>query len=148
MFLVLLPVAIAAVLWYGRHKPATPKAVGYSGRWVKVKAGAVEQVVRLSGTTAEERSVVLRAPYFRGRRAPGSSRDFGLVLEWLASNGAKVARGDRVAEFDNIWMQDRYNRYRAATKREVELGTMNHVTVALRSGLSAGEIVALDAPPA
>ncbi len=33
-------------------------------------------------------------------------------------------------------------------RREVELGLSNHVTVAVRSGLRAGEVIALDRPPA
>ncbi len=33
-------------------------------------------------------------------------------------------------------------------RREVELGSMNHIQTAVRSGLRAGDVIALERPPA
>ncbi|MBM3746586.1 MAG: hypothetical protein FJW34_12390 [Acidobacteria bacterium] len=76
----------------GPLRPSPPTAV----RTVLVRSGPLEQTIRLTGTTAAEHSVFLRAPYLRGRRSRGAG-DFQLVLQELTDSGRQVRKGEAVA---------------------------------------------------
>jgi hypothetical protein len=98
---------VAIVVRYSRNLavivgPASQPAI----RTAIVQSGVVEKTLRLTGNTAAERSVQLRAPYMRGRRST-SPGDFGLVLERLVTAGAGVDKGEIVAAFDSLQMMRR-----------------------------------------
>ena len=76
-------------------------------RTAEVRKGTLEQIIRLTGSTAAKDGALLRAPYMRGRRSRGSPGDFQLVLTHLADSGSTVRQGDVVAVFDNVNMRIR-----------------------------------------
>lgn len=63
----------------------------------QVSPGEVEQTVRLTGATAAENFAALVAPQMRSGRRGGFA---SLTLQDVADPGARVRRGDVVAEFD------------------------------------------------
>jgi len=112
-FLGLVLTALLAALGLGiyyRYQPASPSRYKATPevRVARVRSGVVEKTLRLTGTTAAERSAYLRAPYMRGRRSRGGgASDFRLVLQDLAPAGARVKKGDVVAGFDRQFMLNR-----------------------------------------
>jgi multidrug efflux pump subunit AcrA (membrane-fusion protein) len=77
-----------------------------------VASGVIQNVLRLSGMTASPDSSLLLAPRMPGRGVRGGS-NFSLVLNDLAPAGARVKAGDVVAAFDNIYVLNRLDDYRA-----------------------------------
>jgi HlyD family secretion protein len=76
------------------------------GRTARVYAGVVESTLRLNGFLATKDSVTLLAPRLRGRRG-GDSRDFMMTLQRLARPGARIKKGEVVAEFDPQYVRVR-----------------------------------------
>jgi HlyD family secretion protein len=77
-------------------------------RTVQVQSGPLERTLRLTGSTAGENSVTLRAPYMKGSRSRGGGAgDFHLVLKELIAQGARVKQGDPLATFDPQSMLER-----------------------------------------
>lgn len=126
LWAALLTVAAAGLALFYRFEIASPpgRASSSAVRTAKVRQGVVERSIRLTGNTAAANSMVLRAPYLRGRRSSGSS-DFGLVLQNLIASGSHVAKGDPVARFDNVYMVNRLDNYRAdSLESELRLRTL------------------------
>ena len=121
---------------------------------VLVQEGNVERILRLTGTTAGENSVTMRAPYLRGsRRRGGGSGDFHLVLKELIDQGSTVKKGDVLAVFDRQTMLDRLDNIKA--ERDQTAATLKSLEAALlanrearaqriRVARSAVEMAALD----
>ena len=86
-----------------RLQPAPPPAVPTA----RVRSGTLEQTIRITGSTSAENGVMLRAPFMRGNRGRGGSRDFHLTLQELAPSGKRVRKGDVVAVFDQVDMRNR-----------------------------------------
>ncbi len=87
-----------------RLQPAPPPVV----RTAQVRSGVLAQTIRITGSTAAEHGVMLRAPFMRGNRGRGGgSRDFHLTLQQLAEPGTHVKAGDIVAVFDQVDMRNR-----------------------------------------
>ena len=111
--------ALAAALGLGiyyRYQPVSPSQYKAAPevRVARVRSGVVEKTLRLTGTTAAERSAYLRAPYMRGRRSRGGgASDFRLVLQDLIPAGTRVKQGDVVAAFDRQFMLNRLDDDRA-----------------------------------
>jgi biotin carboxyl carrier protein len=126
LLLTVIIAAIGLVLHYREQLASRFRSASLSAvRTAEVRSGIIEQTIRLTGATVAERSVYLRAPYLRGRRSAGGSRDFGLVLEELAAPGKRIKKGDPVAEFDRMSMLNRLDDYRAArVDRELHLRTL------------------------
>ena len=105
--LAFLAIAVAA-LCTGRRAVhqvrGIPAEVGPS---VKALFGTVERSIRVTGSTAARRGVMLRAPYLRGSRNRGGPRDFQLELTDLVKSGSRVSQGTIVARFDNVNMRNR-----------------------------------------
>jgi HlyD family secretion protein len=74
---------------------------------VKVRSGTVERAIRVTGSTAAVRGVMLRAPYLRGSRHRGGAHDFQLDLTDMAKPGTRVEEGEVVAVFDSQNMRTR-----------------------------------------
>jgi len=92
-----------------RSKPAAAPV-----RTATVRAGTVERSLRVAGVTAAERFVVLLAPHLPGSRSQGGAGEFRLVLQKLVESGARVKKGEAVAEFDSQYMLNRLDDYRAS----------------------------------
>jgi multidrug efflux pump subunit AcrA (membrane-fusion protein) len=91
---------------------------------VRVRAGGIEQTLRLTAETVAEDSLQIRAPRLRGRRSSGTG-NFGLVLEELVPHGSTVRKAEKVAAFNRDSMLDRLDYYRAARiDRELRLKTL------------------------
>lgn len=82
-------------------------------RTATVRAGTLEETLRLTGFTAGARGVMMRAPHLRGRRSRGGSGDFRLLLKRLADPGSLVRKGDVVAAFDAMYMLNRLHDVKA-----------------------------------
>lgn len=112
--LALLAVAVAGALAYRQKLEADSARALRSGiPTAAARAGTIEQTIRLSGITAAKDSVLLRAPYLRGRRSLGGARDFSLTLDELAPSGKHVDRNTLVASFDNVQIMNRLDDFRA-----------------------------------
>ncbi|MBI4907839.1 MAG: HlyD family efflux transporter periplasmic adaptor subunit [Acidobacteria bacterium] len=121
---VLIAAGALALLYRNESTTIQGRASPVAIRTVTVRSGNLEQTLRLTGTTAAENSMLLRAPYLRGRRSGGSG-DFGLVLEELAASGKRVNGNEIVAAFDRLSMLNRLDDYRAARlERQLRLRTM------------------------
>lgn len=70
-------------------------------------------VLRLSGATFAKHSADLRAPRLGGQRSRGSPGDWGLVLVYLSPAGTAVKKGEAVARFDPLYMENRLDDMRA-----------------------------------
>jgi cobalt-zinc-cadmium efflux system membrane fusion protein len=120
---LLLAAAIAMFVRYNDLVPARVERV-QAVPTAEVRSGTIERTIRLTGTTVAATSVMLRAPYLRGRRSAGGSA-YGLVLESLAESGTPVRKGDRVAAFDQLPMQNRLDDQQAdRVERELRLTTV------------------------
>jgi RND family efflux transporter MFP subunit len=116
--LLLLTLAILAFLslpaiYYVREVLLPARAALPSIPTARVRTGTLKQSIRLTGATAAERGALLRAPYLRGRRSRGGSRDFEMTLSQLAGAGTRVKRGEIVAVFDRLNMGHRLDDVRA-----------------------------------
>jgi HlyD family secretion protein len=105
---------------------------------IQVREGSVANILRLTGTTAGEHSVTLRAPYMRGsRRRGGGSGDFHLVLKELVAQGSRVAKGDVLAVFDRQVMLDRLDDLKA--DRDQSAATLKSLEASLLAAREARE---------
>lgn len=141
-WLTAVAVVTAGLALYYLNKPQSPREPGSIAftRTVEVRSGTLEQSIRLTGSLAAANSVLLRAPYLRGRRSAGGSGDFGLVLEELAPPGKEVRKGDVVAAFDNLLMMNRLDDFRAARlESETDLKTIG-AQLSVRHAARANEI--------
>jgi HlyD family secretion protein len=86
-----------------RVRPAPPPAV----RTAQVRSGALGHTIRITGSTAAEHGVMLRAPFMGGNRGRGAAHDFHLTLQQLAAPGTRVKAGDVLAVFDPVDMRNR-----------------------------------------
>ena len=85
-------------------------------RTAVVRRGPLEKTLRLSGTTVAQKAVTLLTPQLWGARERGSrdgSRDFNQVLQKLVASGSTVRKGQTVADFDQLYMLNRMDDYRA-----------------------------------
>ena len=77
-----------------------------------VRRGPLSQTLRLTGVTVAQKSATLLTPQMWGVRVHGRN-DFTQVLTKLIPAGSYVHKGDIVAEFDNLYMLNRLDDYRA-----------------------------------
>ncbi len=113
---VLLAVLILgglAFYYAQRSNPAVRLAATPGVRSAVVHSGTLQRTIRVTGSTEAKHGVVLRAPYLRGSRGRGGSRDFQLELTKLADPGTRVKEGDIVAVFDNVNMRNRLDDVKA-----------------------------------
>ena len=101
--------------YYLNPGPAVPVAVQVS-RTAKVRTGSLSQTLRLSGTTAAEKSMQLLVPQLPGRRnfqgggnnfGGGGNNDFQMTIATMGDFGARVRKGDVIANFDIEMMKNR-----------------------------------------
>ena len=105
-----LMAVVARQIFTAVEQPAPAVAV----RTVKVERGIVERTLRINGVTAPQKFSYLRAPYLGGLRTQHhTSDDFSLILEELAAPGSRVRKGDIVASFDRLSMENRLQDFRA-----------------------------------
>jgi hypothetical protein len=75
--------------------------------------------------TVARNSATLLTPQMWGVRVHGSN-DFAQVLQKLVPGGTHVRKGEIVAEFDNLYMLNRLDDYRASVvQREANLRKLN-----------------------
>jgi HlyD family secretion protein len=100
---------------YLNRVPATPVAVQVT-RTAKVRIGSLSQTLRLSGTTAAEKSMQLLVPQLPGNRnfqgggnrgGGGPQNDFQMTIATMGDFGARVRKGDIIANFDIEMMRNR-----------------------------------------
>ena len=103
-----------AAAWFARQTkaPLRPRTVAAPVRVAKVRSGTLERILRIAGVTTADKFAMLMAPRMRGSRGHGAF-DFNLTLQYIAKGGARVRRGDPVAEFDTQYMQLRLEDYRS-----------------------------------
>ena len=92
-YLLAALIAIAAAAWFSRPRPA--KSTGFAVRTVKVARGVIQATRRISGSIAAGRFINVGAPVLQ---APDTGR--GLTLIFLAESGARVKKGDLIAQID------------------------------------------------
>ena len=99
---VLLLGGIAAWLTLGRQsgEQAKEASAQASVKTVKVSKGSLVQTVRVSGLTASRSSVSVVAPIMRGPEAGA------IVLLFLIQSGARVKKGDLIAQIDSKTVED------------------------------------------
>jgi multidrug efflux pump subunit AcrA (membrane-fusion protein) len=113
----IIPLAVIALLvvagiGYLALRPAARKApLAPSIRTAVVRKGTVQQTLRVSGAISAKKSAQLLAPRLPGR---GPRVGYALILNTLAPSGARVRKGDVVAEFDTQYMVTRLDDSRAA----------------------------------
>ncbi len=96
LIVALLVAAVAAGAWYYlRPQPQKQQAAAATMRIAKVTSGSLDAVIRVSGTTSARNFANIVAPMLRG---PESGR--ALVLMSLVKSGARVKKGDTVAQID------------------------------------------------
>ncbi len=77
-----------------------------------VRSGTVRDTIRLTGLTVAQKSSTLLTPQMWGVRVHGS-HDFTQILQKLVPAGTQVRKGEIVAEFDNMYMSNRMDDYKA-----------------------------------
>jgi multidrug efflux pump subunit AcrA (membrane-fusion protein) len=106
-------VILAAAFAY-RFLPSAARNKSAPGtlRTSTVLRGPIEKTIRLTGVTIAGQSATLLTPRMWGVRGPGT-QDFKQILQKLIAPGTHVRKGDIVAEFDNIYMLNRMDDYKA-----------------------------------
>jgi len=95
-------VVVLAAAWTLRPNPeAKQAAVTAAVRTVKVAPGNIQRTLRIAGTTSARNFANIAAPMMSG---PDAGR--GLILIYLAPSGAKVKKGELVAQIDAQAAQD------------------------------------------
>ncbi len=84
-------------------------------RTAKVRKGGIVQKVRVPGVTSAGNFATLMAPQMRGYR--GHGHDFDLNLLSIVSAGERVKKGQVVARFDPLYMQNRLLDYDAMVRQ-------------------------------
>jgi len=97
---------VAGGAWAGYQLLAKPKAQSQSAqsagiRTAKVSKGAIQRVLRLTGSTSAKNFAMVSAPMMRG---PDSGR--ALILIEVAKSGSMVKKGEVIAQIDAQSMKD------------------------------------------
>jgi multidrug efflux pump subunit AcrA (membrane-fusion protein) len=130
--------ALAAALGWWLHRPAPAPGRGSAvpTRTAIVRAGAVEQTLRITGATGAVRFTALLAPRMRGSRGQGHGpSDFLMILKDVVKPGIHVRQGDVVAEFDRQYMLNRLEDYKAwVVQHEISLQRLRALLDVRRAG--------------
>ncbi|MDX1982549.1 MAG: HlyD family efflux transporter periplasmic adaptor subunit [Bryobacteraceae bacterium] len=118
MFLFIV-IAAGLVMYFARQRGEQPARVQRQVRTAVVRRGAIERTARVSGIVSSPRLTHLMAPRLRGTRSRGSE-ELRLEIEKLASGGARLRKGEVVAEFDRQFMLLRVDDYRASLAQREE----------------------------
>ncbi|MFN7937013.1 MAG: efflux RND transporter periplasmic adaptor subunit [Bryobacteraceae bacterium] len=111
-WLVVLCIAVGGWLLHRRMEEQARVPVFAPSRTARARVGTLERSLRVTGTTAATRSSFLIAPKLQGTRGREST-ELTLTLLKLAPAGAKVKKGDVIAEFDKQFMLLRVDDYRS-----------------------------------
>jgi HlyD family secretion protein len=123
---VLLLIGAAVAAWWSiRPSRPAPKTAG-AIRTATVRLASVEKTMRLNGVTVAGRFSLMLAPQMRGSRFSRGTTDFQQILQSVAPSGARVRKGDVVAEFDRMYMMMRLDDYKAAViQQQANLRSLN-----------------------
>jgi multidrug resistance efflux pump len=102
--------------YYYLNQGAAPVAIQVS-RTAVVRTGSISKTLRLSGTTAAERSAQLLVPQLPGNRNfqgnnrnfGGGNQDFQMTIATMGEFGSRVKKGDTIATFDIEMMRNRFS---------------------------------------
>lgn len=106
-------------MYFASQRGEQPARVQRQVRTAVVRRGAIERTARVSGIVSSPRLTHLMAPQLRGTRSRGSE-ELRLEIEKLASGGARLRKGEVVAEFDRQFMLLRVDDYRASLAQREE----------------------------
>jgi multidrug efflux pump subunit AcrA (membrane-fusion protein) len=98
---ILIVAGLLYQFWWKPKQEAQQAAGPVATKTVKVTTGTVVKTIRLSGTTASREFVNVTAPIQRG---PESGRE--LILLYFVSNGARVKKGELLAQIDSKGLED------------------------------------------
>jgi multidrug efflux pump subunit AcrA (membrane-fusion protein) len=108
---LLISIAVVAGIAQWTRRAAQSKAKPtVTVRSTKVRTGPLEQTIRITGMTIAQKAALITAPLMYGSRRDG---DYSLTLQELIANGVTVKKGEKLAEFDRLYMQLRLDDYEA-----------------------------------
>jgi multidrug resistance efflux pump len=113
-FLVI--VAIAGVLFL-RHLAQPPAKPVSSIRTARIARASVKKTTRLTGVTVAGKFQTLLTPTMRGSRTSHGHGDFQQILLDVVPGGTKVRKGDKIAEFERMYMLNRLDDYKALVRQ-------------------------------
>ena len=112
LWLLLIPIVLGG-LWYRQAARTAPKATkAASLRTAKVRRGPLERMLRLAGVTVAQKAATMLVPQMLGSGSHHTS-EFMQVLSRLAPAGSHVRKAEIVAEFDQLYMHNRIDDYKA-----------------------------------
>ncbi|MBL8293969.1 MAG: efflux RND transporter periplasmic adaptor subunit, partial [Bryobacterales bacterium] len=98
---ILIVAGLLYQFWWKPKQEAQQGAGPVATKTVKVTTGPVVKTLRLAGTTASREFANITAPIQRG---PESGRE--LILLYFVSNGARVKKGELLAQIDSKGVED------------------------------------------
>lgn len=98
---ILIVAGLLYQFWWQPRQEAQQATGIVTTKTAKVTTGAVVQTLRLSGTTASREFANITAPIQRG---PESGRE--LILLYFVANGARVKKGELLAQIDSKGVED------------------------------------------
>lgn len=123
---------VAGVERWSKRQSPTAKPSETAVRTAKVRRGILERTLRVSGVTAAARTEYLIAPKLEGTRRDRNAAELSLTLQYLLPGGARVKKGQRVAEFDRQFMETRLDDLRAAINQQEALMRRMQANLELR----------------